>query len=66
MARLSLSFTLEMAGLTSDLKINGGLCLRAVSQASGLFPSSATLLLICLLGHEGFVKKKALEHPTDP
>lgn len=44
MAGLSLPFTLEMAGLTSDLKINGGLCLRAVSQTAGLFPSVCDLV----------------------
>lgn len=66
MAGLSLPFTLEMAALTSDSKINGGSVCALSLKPLDFSRLSATLLLICPLGHEGVVKKKALEQPADP
>lgn len=64
MASLSLPFSLERPSSTSDLKINGGLCLCAVSQNGGLaglaVPYEATSCLSDHLAIWGLLRRDEL------
>lgn len=64
MASLSLPFSLECPSSTSDLKINGGLCLCAVSQNGGLaglaVPYEATSCLSDHLAIRGLLRRDEL------
>lgn len=70
MASLSLLFSLESPSSTSDLKINVGLCLCAVSQNCGLpglpVPYGATCCLSDHLAIRRLLRREKLNHPRTP
>lgn len=76
MVSLSLPFSLECPSSTSDLKINGGLCLCAVSQNGGLaglavpYESSSCLsyhlAIWGLLRRDELITQGPLRVPTSP
>lgn len=70
MASLSLPFSLESASSTSDLKINGGLCLCAVNQNRGLpglsVPCGVTSCLSDHLAMRELLRRERLSNQLTP